>query len=74
MPPDKTLASFDFEATPMVSKAQIMAFASGDVRLKGGASLLNLAQKTNGIRREPAHLSTVRRFGDTSTVWGRGRT
>src|SRR5882762_7813026 len=28
--PGKTLDSFDFEAVPMVSKAQIMAWAAGD--------------------------------------------
>lgn len=40
LPPGKTLATFDFEATPMVSKAQIMALAAGDVWLKSGANLL----------------------------------
>ena len=33
LPAGKTLATFDFEAVPMVSKAQVMALASGDAGL-----------------------------------------
>jgi DNA replication protein DnaC len=40
LPAGKTLASFDFENTPMVSKAQVMALAAGDLWLKAGANLL----------------------------------
>jgi DNA replication protein DnaC len=40
LPAGKTLAAFDFESTPMVSKAQVMALAGGDVWLKAGANLL----------------------------------
>jgi len=40
LPAGKTLASFDFEAIPMLSKAQIMALAAGDVWLKTGANVL----------------------------------
>ena len=40
LPAGKTLAAFDFEATPMLSKAQIMALAAGDVWLKAGANVL----------------------------------
>jgi DNA replication protein DnaC len=40
LPPDKTIDSFDFEAVPMVSKAQVMALAAGDSWLKTGANLL----------------------------------
>src|SRR3954451_21502596 len=40
LPPDKTIDSFDFEAVPMVSKAQVMALAAGDSWLKAGANLL----------------------------------
>ena len=40
LPAGKTLAAFDFENTPMVSKAQVMALAAGDVWLKAGANLL----------------------------------
>lgn len=40
LPPGKTLAGFEFEALPMVSKAQIMALAAGDAWLEKGANLL----------------------------------
>src|SRR6202163_1009405 len=40
LPVGKTLASFDFEAVPMVSKAQVMALAAGDSWLENGANLL----------------------------------
>ena len=37
LPVDKTLASFDFDVVPMVSKAQVMAIAAGDSWLEKGA-------------------------------------
>ena len=40
LPAGKTLATFDFDSVPMVSKAQVMALAAGDVWLKTGANLL----------------------------------
>ena len=40
LPPAKTLETFDFNATPMVSKAQAMALAAGDAWLEKGANLL----------------------------------
>lgn len=40
LPAGKTLAAFDFENVPMLSKAQAMALAAGDVWLKTGANLL----------------------------------
>src|SRR5437588_13110764 len=39
LPPGKTLDTFDFEAVPVVSKAQVMALAAGDW-LNQGANLL----------------------------------
>jgi len=33
LPPGKTLDSFDFEAVPVISKAQVMALAAGDAWL-----------------------------------------
>jgi DNA replication protein DnaC len=36
----KTLATFDFEAVPMVSKAQVTALAAGDTWLEKGANVL----------------------------------
>jgi DNA replication protein DnaC len=38
--PGKTLESFEFEAVPMISKAQVMAIAAGDSWLEKGANLL----------------------------------
>jgi DNA replication protein DnaC len=38
--PGKTLDSFEFEAVPMISKAQIMAIVAGDSWLDKGANLL----------------------------------
>ncbi len=40
LPPGKTLDSFDFDAVPMVSKAQVMATAAGDSWLAKGANIL----------------------------------
>ncbi|HEY0282001.1 MAG TPA: IS21-like element helper ATPase IstB [Rhizomicrobium sp.] len=40
LPPGKTLESFDFEAVPMVGKAQIMALAAGDSWLQKGANII----------------------------------
>jgi len=40
LPPGKTLDSFDFAVVPMVSKAQVMALASGDKWLHKGTNLL----------------------------------
>src|ERR1022692_2678963 len=38
--PTKTLASFDFATVPMLSKAHVMALASGDAWLEKGATIL----------------------------------
>src|SRR4051794_41910805 len=38
--PGKTLDSFDFEAVPMLSKAQVMAGGAGGGRVSAGAQLL----------------------------------
>lgn len=40
LPPGKTLAVFDFDAVPMISKAQVQALAAGDAWLEKGANLL----------------------------------
>jgi DNA replication protein DnaC len=40
LPAGKTLASFDFAAVPMLSKAQVMALATGHSWLDNGANLL----------------------------------
>ena len=40
LPVGKTLTSFDFDAVPMVSKAQVTALTAGDSWLENGANLL----------------------------------
>ncbi|UFW51265.1 MULTISPECIES: IS21-like element helper ATPase IstB [Bradyrhizobium] len=40
LPPGKTFDNFDFEAVPMISKAQVSALAAGDGWLGKGANLL----------------------------------
>jgi DNA replication protein DnaC len=40
LPPGKTLDSFQFEAVPMISKAQIMALSSGDGWIQQGANIM----------------------------------
>jgi len=40
LPPGKTIDTFDFEAGPVVSKAQIMALCAGDAWLDKGANLI----------------------------------
>ena len=46
--PGKTLACFDFEAVPMVSKAQVMALCEGDVWLERGANLILIGTPGGG--------------------------
>jgi len=55
LPADKTLATFDFEAVPMVSKAQVMALASGDAWLQKGANMLLFGPPGGG----KSHLSAA---------------
>lgn len=40
LPPGKTLANFDFDVVPMISKAQVMALCAGDRWLDEGANLI----------------------------------
>jgi DNA replication protein DnaC len=55
LPAGKTLATFDFEAVPMVSKAQVMALASGDMWLEKGANILLFGPPGGG----KSHLSAA---------------
>lgn len=55
LPAGKTLATFDFESVPMLSKAQAMALAAGDVWLKTGANLLLFGPPGGG----KTHLGSV---------------
>jgi DNA replication protein DnaC len=55
LPAGKTLATFDFDSVPMLSKAQVMALASGDVWLNSGANLLLFGPPGGG----KSHLSAA---------------
>ena len=55
LPAGKTLATFDFEAVPMVSKAQVMALAAGDAWLAQGANILLFGPPGGG----KSHLSAA---------------
>jgi len=55
LPAGKTLATFDFESVPMLSKAQVMALAAGDVWLEAGANLLLFGPPGGG----KSHLSAA---------------
>jgi DNA replication protein DnaC len=55
LPTGKTLTTFDFESVPMLSKAQVMALAAGDVWLKTGANLLLFGPPGGG----KSHLSAA---------------
>src|SRR5258707_15815330 len=55
LPAGKTLATFDFESVPMVSKAQVMALASGDAWLAKGANILLFGPPGGG----KSHLSAA---------------
>jgi DNA replication protein DnaC len=51
----KTLATFDFEAVPMISKAQVTALCAGDAWLENGANLILLGPPGGG----KSHLSSA---------------
>jgi DNA replication protein DnaC len=53
--PGKTLATFDFDAVPMVSKAQVSALCAGDAWLEKGANLILLGPPGGG----KSHLSSA---------------
>ena len=46
--PGKTLASFDFQAVPMISRAQLMALCEGDAWLERGANLILIGPPGGG--------------------------
>ena len=55
LPAGKTLATFDFDSVPMVSKAQVMALASGNEWLDKGANILLFGPPGGG----KSHLSSA---------------
>ena len=65
LPPGKTLDTFDFEAVPVVSKAQIMALAAGDAWLDKGANLILFGPPGTGKR----HLAAALGFALVEGGW-----
>lgn len=53
--PGKTLENFDFDAVPMVSKAQVSALCAGDAWLRNGANLILMGPPGGG----KSHLSSA---------------
>jgi DNA replication protein DnaC len=64
--PGKTLDSFNFEAVPVISKAQVMALAAGDAWLTNGANLLLFGPPGGG----KSHLAAVLGFALVENGWG----
>ena len=65
LPPGKTLDTFDFEAIPVVSKAQIMALAAGDAWLGKGANLILSGPPGTG----KSHLAAALSFALVENGW-----
>jgi DNA replication protein DnaC len=65
LPAGKTLAAFDFDSVPMLSKAQVMALAAGDVWLKTGANVLIFGPPGGGN----SHLSAALGLAQVENGW-----
>src|ERR1700755_1111173 len=65
LPPGKTLDSFEFEAVPVISKAQVMALAAGDAWLNNGANLLLFGPPGGG----KSHLAAALGFALVENGW-----
>jgi len=65
LPPGKTLDTFDFEAVPVVSKAQVMALAAGDAWLAMGANLILFGPPGTG----KSHLAAALGFALAENGW-----
>jgi DNA replication protein DnaC len=65
LPPGKTIDTFDFEAVPVVSKAQVMALAAGDAWLSNGANLLLFGPPGGG----KSHLAAALGFALVENGW-----
>src|SRR5467141_4037010 len=65
LPPGKTLDTFDFEAVPVVSKAQVVALAAGDAWLNNGANLLVFGPPGGG----KSHLAAALGFALVENGW-----
>src|SRR3546814_13882519 len=63
--PGKTLDTFDFDAVPMISKAQVMAIGAGDSWLENGANLILFGPPGGG----KSHLSSGIGLALIETGW-----
>src|ERR1700682_2668583 len=66
LPVSKTLDTFDFEAVPVVSKAQVMALAAGDSWLEKGANLIMFGPPGGG----KSHLAAALGLALVENGWG----
>ena len=65
LPSGKTLDTFDFEAVPVVSKAQVMALVAGDAWLDRGANLILFGPPGTG----KSHLAAALGFTLVENGW-----
>jgi DNA replication protein DnaC len=65
LPPGKTLESFEFEAVPMVGKAQVMALVAGDSWLEKGANLILFGPAGGG----KSHLAAALGYALVENGW-----
>jgi DNA replication protein DnaC len=65
LPPGKTINTFDFEAVPVVSKAQVMALAAGDAWLDRGANLILFGPPGTG----KSHLAAALGYALVENGW-----
>jgi DNA replication protein DnaC len=65
LPPGKTIDTFDFEAVPIVSKAQVMALAAGDAWLDRGANLILFGPPGTG----KSHLAAALGYALVENGW-----
>jgi DNA replication protein DnaC len=65
LPPGKTIDTFDFEAVPVVSKAQVMALAAGDAWLNQGANLILFGPPGTG----KSHLAAALGYALVENGW-----
>lgn len=65
LPPGKTIDAFEFDAVPVISKAQVMALAAGDAWLNQGANLLLFGPPGGG----KSHLAAALGFALVENGW-----
>lgn len=65
LPPGKTIDAFDFEAVPVISKAQVMALAAGDAWVNRGANLILFGPPGTG----KSHLAAALGYALVENGW-----